>query len=99
MKYRGFVDTQYGIGERVRVVENIGEIERDPEHIGAIISDMVAMAGQEIDVVGYCDAYNNDGKNIVWDGRFYWLDDWLEPVGELRVSDSDFDDLWGCDDD
>ena len=93
MYYRGFVDTQYAIGDLVRVVDNIAEIARDPEHIGCIGYNMQHMGGREFIVEDY--RYMGNGLKVVWDGAFYWLDDWLEPVYDVEVSEKAIEDLWG----
>ena len=89
--YRGFVDTQYSIGEMVRVVDDIMDIAEDPDHIGIISGSMELMGGREFEVVRYRDV---NGHSIVSDGSFYWLDDWLEPVAKMQVPESAFDDLF-----
>lgn len=89
--YEGFVDTQYAIGDMVRVVDDIAYIENDVNHIGAISKTMATMGGKEFVVskfVTRCD------HRIVFDGTYYWLDDWLEPAASIQISESAFDDLF-----
>ena len=89
--YQGFVDTQYSIGDMVRVVDDIMDIAGDCEHIGVISDSMELMGGREFEVVRYREV---NGHSIVSDGTFYWLDDWLEPVAKMHVPESAFDDLF-----
>lgn len=89
--YKGFVDTQYAIGDKVRVVDDIMDIANDCNHIGVISGSMELMGGREFEVLNYRYV---EGHPIVSDGNFYWLDDWLEPAVKMHIPESAFDDLF-----
>lgn len=89
--YRGFVDTQYAIGDMVRVVDDIKDIANDVNHIGSIGGTMAEMGGKEFVVNRFVTRHDH---RVVFDGSYYWLDDWLEPVAKMHVSESAFDDLF-----
>ena len=88
--YAGYVNTVYEIGDIVRVVDDIEDIANDVHHIGAIGGTMATMGGKEFMVDRY--VIRSDAK-VVFDGRYYWLDDWLEPAASMQVPESAFDDM------
>lgn len=89
--YEGFVDTKYIIGDMVRVVDDIMDIANDVNHIGPIVSMMAKMGGKEFVVNKFVRRHDH---RVVFDGTYYWLDDWLEPAVSIQISESAFDDLF-----
>lgn len=89
--YAGYVNTVYEIGDTVRVVDDICSIADDPNHIGPIGSTMSEMGGKEFTVNRF--VIRHDCR-VVFDGTYYWLDDWLEPACDVQVPESAFADLF-----
>lgn len=81
---------RYKEGDRVRV-KSEEFLQEHHEMPPGVVSGMYEFAGREITLSGEVHSSNHD--NWYGHGRYWWHEDWLDPVCTLQINSNELEDL------